>query len=444
MLRRLAQPQNWKSIFADNRWTAFADGIQAVGFNGVGLVIGFGRLLLVTRNLTLADYGFYTVLAGTMVLIANLLSLGLREYLLISMQAIPELQKLSILKTVWIASFSFALLGIVACIAVYMLLPHAVRAQFAGWAGIDPATWFWFFLSLCLLVVVGVWNSTYYALQWTPKAIRNTFFINHLSTVFLVAFAFSPLGLSIRAMFVASAIAYTIVLVFMASGLPLQAVWRASFSKSFLANGLAYGVPLLPRIAVDKLKPVSDKYLLLALLTADAVALYSVALQLVSVVTSLATAVITALTPRYNWAIKLEDKGEAVTTKAGTYMQVMAAMSFAILLPAAFIMLSFPATLVSLFGDHYDQSASIVRMLAILPIPITVSLILYRPLLARSQTGLLTVLYTVAWLLQLGQGVVYIQFLDWGVAGVAFAATLSWSLLAATLGLLNGRRVSSP
>jgi len=376
-------------------------------------------VVLLTRFLSVADYGVFALLNVTISVGVVLLNVGFTDYLQTKLPGANKRHRIGVFFTL----LAFEMLLIFAFASV-LLIPQ-LRGLALGMLrlhGMLPE----------LLFAVGIIfiNSLlrmFYAYLYAQKRI---ILLNALTTfhqiAWIIALGAWVLGtqeLTVRTvmMFFFLGMATSGVLSIGVLWRDLLTFFRIGLQAPCIRHALAFGLPLLAMTLSSWTMEIGDRYIINYFLGKEQVGLYSLAYSLLGVVLSLSTVLPTTLYPYLAEAWNKRGNYQPFFNMAIKYTLLITIPSFF----GFIIMRKEIITLIS--GEAYLAAAGVVPVLAFYPLFAALNYLLYQLMLLREKTGALAGIYIAGGVLNTVLNFVLIPRI--GIVGAAWATSISFGLV---------------
>lgn len=381
-------------------------------------------IVLLTRTLTVAEYGTYAVLAVTISVASVLLDLGLSQYILSKLAGAPARHRIPAFQSL----FTFLMLFVLGIIAVVLLTPleqlilNALRlTDYAAEFRIGT------FIIVCTALVR---LCTAYLM-----AQKRIIFVNIVTLVsqsfwvlLVLATYLATQRMSILTVTTCWFAGTVLTLLF--SGWMMRREFsfagRArTWQPSLVREGLLFSLPLLLFQAGSWAIEIGDRYMLNSMVNSETVATYTLAYSLLGVVNALATIIPLTFFPYFASAWN-QRKDYHI------YLNAMVKYSLVILLPALGGFLALREEIITLVsGTPYLPAVTVIPALLAYPLLSVYSYIAYQVLLLRNRTMLIGIAYCIGAIVNIVLNLLLIP--RYQAVGAAFATVASYALVLAIL-----------
>jgi len=396
--------------------------VKEVGFSyltqGLQILIAPLLVILLTRVLSVEEFGIYSILSATVLLSISFLELGFTQYIVIKLSGVEEKSRIQAFFS--IVSFEFLLLVFLSIILVFF------RGTFLKLMNIQS---YGVEFILCIVIILfGVIARMYFsyftALQRLNFAnfmymLRNKGWTLVLGAFFLIFWKFTLLDV----FFIWAAVTFLIVFVYaMFVRKDLFEFFKIGFSTPFIKKALYFGIPLIPLVVASWFITASDRYVLNFYRTTAIVGIYSLAYSLPGVITTLGATASHVIQPYF---------AEAWNKKEEYGVLINASLKYGLILilPAVTGLLFFGEEVITLLsGPKYLAAVPIIPTLSVFPVLAFLSFIYYEVLLAANKTKTVSVIFVFGAILNLALNFVFIP--TYGMQGAAIATILSYFFIA--------------
>jgi O-antigen/teichoic acid export membrane protein len=381
-------------------------------------------IMLLTRSLSVEDYGIYAILAVTVNVAGVLLDLGLSQYILSRLAGIPARQRLPAFATL----STFLMLFLIVVITAVLFTPlESILLSALRLTEHAAALRIGLFVIMCN-TLVRVY-SAYLMAQKRVVLVNALFFVSQSLWVFLVIGWYGVLRELTILQVITLWFAGSAITLMLSGWLMRQdfahftraATWR----PKLITEGLLFSLPLLAYTVGSWTIEIGDRYMLNAMLGSASVGLYTLVYSLLGVIVSLATVVALTFFP---YLASAWNRGKDY----GVYLNAAVKYSLLILFPAmagALVLREPIVTLIS--GAAYQDAAAIIPALILYPLFGMLNYILYQVTLLRKRTVLIGATYCAGAALNIGLNFALIP--RFHMVGAAIATVASYALVFAVL-----------
>jgi O-antigen/teichoic acid export membrane protein len=385
------------------------------------------QIRVLTHFLTKEEYGSLTLVIITVSFLAIVSSFGHFEFLVRRLPGRPEEYQRGVLGLVWRWFGTMAAVLAVLLVAVVLVVRPAKVA--IGAPGVVIA-------GLYLFVLVFVMQRIFFMLSRTEWARVRTLQLMHSDTWFipiLAVTAFTTLTLN-------RVLAVWFLWLVAAAVLAYRWAGPAARGASPVRIGevFAFGAPLLPLMLGEWMFRLVDRYVLVSLRGAEAVANYTLCLNIALIVYTVGASVLDLFVPEFNKARNQIPGGDLKTLAAAPPLRSLFTTMLRYCLVLAltgglFIAIAGRQLLKLLSGDKYQDAAHIVPFLTLVPLFFLLWVVFNRILLAMDKTRVIGGVTLVVGVANIGLNLVLVPRL--GEIGCALAITTSLGILAVFTGL---------
>lgn len=396
---------------------------RQIGFSYLSTVILFLinplAVLLLTRNLSVAHYGIFSLLAVTVSVAGVLLDLGLSQFIISRLAGIPPRQRTRSFVTLctFLSAFLIIVLGIV------LLTP--LQDVLLGWLRLtDYVPEFRVALAIIMCVTLIRLFTAYLAAKKHLVLVNVIFLVSQsLWVLFLLGTYAATHTVSLLSAMVVW-FAGTVVALLLCAWLirnEFAHAHGASWQPKVILEGLRFSLPLLFFIAGSWTIEIGDRYMLNGMLGSEAVGLYTLVYSLLGVVASLGTIVAQTFFPYIASAWNQRKSYQLYLNASIKYSLIMVIPAM-----AGFFALRGPiVTLVS--GDAYLEAANIIPGLLLYPLLSGLNYILYQIVLLRKRTVLIGGAYAVGAVINILLNLALIP--RFAMTGAAIATVISYAFV---------------
>jgi O-antigen/teichoic acid export membrane protein len=396
------------------------------GFMAARFILAFAQISVLTRLLTKDEYGTLTLLIVSVSFTAILLSLGHFEFLVRRLPGRTDEYQWAVLKRVW-------------CFFGTLAVAVAV-AGFAGFAWIRPAKVAlgpleYGIAAVYLVLLVYLLQRIFFFVsraEWIRVRVLQLLYSDTWFLPLLIVALFMKVGL--RSVVVVWAL-WVIVAFALARSWLAPMARKASAETVRIREVLVFGVPLLPLLTGEMLFRLGDRYVLLGLRNAEAVANYTLCLNLAVIVYTVGASALDLFVPEFN---KIRNRLPAATTLRdlaaheplrGLFTAMLRYTLIIALCGGLFILICGRQLLMLLSGDKYLDVAYVMPSLTLVPLFFLLWVVFNRILLAADKTRLIGGVTLAVAVMNLGLNLLLVPSL--GEIGSALSLTTSLAALSA-------------
>lgn len=385
------------------------------------MIFVFSPLLvfLLTRNLTVAEFGVYSLFATSIAIFSVVLDLGLSQYM---MTKLPSFKR----KDQLVSFFSFLFF---ICLVVLLLILLVVFSPLEAWilSFLRIGSYVFEFRVVLLLIFFEAYFRIIISYFIALKKIGISSFLNVLRVclwvlfllVFLIFFRLS-LASVVLLWISGGIVTFFSALVLLRADIIGFLRAKGWFNLSLIKNGLVFSLPLVPFIACGWVIDMGSRYFLNYYYGVSVVGIYSLCYALAVIPFSLSSVVSTVLYPYIS--------GAWVRGNHQVLLNINLKYNLIVVVPAVvglFVLREQVITLIS--GVDYLVGAAIIPILLFYPLFGAIINIFYQILLLKEKTRLLSLVYFVGAVL-----CVFLNFLlvpRFSMFGAAFSTVLSYFFL---------------
>ena len=409
-------PRRWATLL---HFFSFSFGFMALRF-----ILMPVQIFVVTHFLTKEQYGTLTLVIMTVSFLAVISSLGHLEFLVRRLPGRPPEFQGGVLKLVW--RWFGTLSAVLAVIVVTVLLVvHPAKVPI----GPIPLVTAGLYLVCLVFVLERIFfllaRADWIRVRTLQLIYSDTWFIPLLA---VAAFATLSLGKVLAVWFL-----WLLVAAVLAHRWVAPAVRAGDERPVRIGEVLRFGVPLLPLLLGEWLIRLSDRYVLVSVRDAVAVANYSICFNIAFIVYTVGASVLDLFVPEFNKArnqiasrnvrdVAASQPLRSLFTTMLRYCLILA------LTGGLFVAICGRQLLALISGDKYQDAAHIIPFLTLVPLFFLLWGVFNRILLAMDKTRVIGgVTLTVA-MVNLGMNLLFVP--RWGEIGCALAVTTSLAFLA--------------
>ncbi len=393
------------------------------GFMAARFIFAFAQISVLSRLLTKDEYGTLTLLIVSVSFTAILLSLGHFEFLVRRLPGRSDEYQWAVLKRVWLF---FGTLAVAVAVA-----------GFAGFAWIRPAKvalgpFEYGIAAVYLVLLVYLLQRIFFFVsraEWLRVRILQLLYSDTWFLPLLIVILFMKVGL--RSVVVVWAL-WVIVAFALARAWLAPMARKASAETVRIREVLAFGVPLLPLLTGEMLFRLGDRYVLLGVRNAAAVANYSLCLNLAVIVYTVGASALDLFVPEFN---KIRNRLPATTLRdlaaheplRGLFTAMLRYTLIIAVCGGLFILICGRQLLMLISGDKYLDVAYVMPSLTLVPLFFLLWVVFNRILLAADKTRLIGGVTLAVAVMNLGLNLLLVPSL--GEIGSALSLTTSLAAL---------------
>lgn len=389
-------------------------------------------IFLLTRTLSVEEYGIYAILAASISFLHSFFLLGFPYYIRTKIPGLPEKKKLQSIFSIFIfeAVFLTIVLAVVALTPLKDIFLNLLKIPVYGTE---------FIISLFIIGISILFTINEYFMR-AERRIESASLINYTNTsiwVFLLLIFFFFTGtfnlLTVLSIW-AIGVSLSFILSFFYLRKEITAFIKRSFSisKLLLKQAIFFSLPLIPFTISSWIITVSDRYMINYYMDASNTGIYSLAYSLTTILLTFSGVISNVLYPYISKSWN-EKKNHHILFNA------MLKYNLIILFPGMvglFILRSQIISLVS--GTRYLIGAPSIAILIPYPLFAAISMIYTNQLLLRNRTKLIATINIIAAGLNIILNMVLIP--SHGIAGAAMATVISYLFLFIILFILTRKQ----
>lgn len=383
--------------------------------NVVILICSPIKVFLLTRSLSIEDYGELSLLIVTVNLFSYLLTFGLDQFIIGQLPLRKDKEEQNYLKSIFLFSSiaSFVLIGM---FLVYSLQKHNVYSDN--------------FLLLSLLTIVSLYSFlTIQYLYSRGQLYRYNVLIllKNVPWILLLGVFYFWNNLTTEKTLYLWLICLSAVAVLGSVQLKDREIFKASLDVKKIGEALRYSIPLFPFLVGPLLMISFDRYIIAHYFSTTEVALYVVAYMIIEAVSAAITAISTTIFPHF---VKAWGKDEYENTHNDPLVlqNVSLTLSLVFFFPCAVVLLFVGKEIILLIaGPAYLAAARVIQMLSILPLFKIFLMVLQQELMVRSKTLVICKAYVIGIICNLILNFILVP--KFGLYGAAMANISAYILI---------------
>ncbi len=365
------------------------------------------RVILLTRSLSIEDYGKLSLLIVTVNLFSYMTTFGLDQYFIGQLPLMRNEDRQTYIKSIFIFSLAVSLV-LIAMFFMYSLQWQDIYAKH--------------FLLLSLLMIVSLYSFLTIQYVYSEGQLYKyniLIFLKNVPWILLLAIFYFLNSLTIENILYLWLSCLFGVAVIGSIGLMTKEILKASFSLRKIMKALKYSLPLFPFLVGPLMMVALDRYILAYYFSTIEVALYTVAYMVIDTVFSALGAVSTTVFPHFVKSWK-RDNEHNIPNSSQTLQNISLMISLILFFPCAVILL-FMGKKIILFiaGSGYVASVTVMQILSVLPLFKIFLVILQQELMVRAKTVVICKSYIFSIILNLILNFTLIPHL--GIYGAAIA-----------------------
>jgi O-antigen/teichoic acid export membrane protein len=397
---------------------------KQIGFSYLSTIILFiispFLVVLLTRNLSVAQYGIYAILAVTVNVAGVLLDLGLSQYIMSRLAGIPSKQR------------TRAFLTITTFIMVFLLFVFAA-ILFTPLEGIilgllklkEYVPEFRIGLAIILCVTLVRLFASYLTAKKHIITV-NIIWLLSQSLWVLLLLGFFAITKNISLISVMTWWFVGVLITFLVCGFMIRREFshiheKTAWNTRVIVEGLMFSLPLLVFITGSWSIEIGNRYLLNGMLGSEAVGLFTLIYSLLGVIAQLGAVVAQTFFPYIASAWNQRKNFQL-------YLNASAKYSLMIIIPSMAGLLALRKEIVTLVsGTQYLEAANIIPWLLVYPLLSLLNYLLYQIILLRKRTVLIGITYAIGAVLNIALNLLLIP--KFGITGSAIATVVSYAFV---------------
>ena len=399
---------------------------KQIGISYFFMIISFifGPILIfvLTRNLSTAEYGIYSILSVTIAVLSTFLTLSLNSFIITKLPGQDYTKRIKSMASI----LFFELIFLVFLFAI-LFIPK-INRTLLSYLKIGN---YWFEFNLALVIIfIGLiyYILTYYIAAKKEIELQSflSFLYNYLWVIVLILFFFIFKKISIKMVFslwlICLIISFVILLVSIKKDIAFFFKKTKKISLPIIKKALIFSLPLVPVSASAWIITFSDRYMINYLKNPALTGIYSLSYSLVMLILSFSMIVSSVLNPYVS---------KAWSDKGGHHILFNAMLKYnlMVIFPASvglFVLRKQIITLIS--GTEYLLGSTSVAILVFFPLFAFLTDLYSKNLALRDKTKLMALIYVGGGLLNIILN--YFLIKAYGINGAAIATTLSYFFMA--------------
>jgi O-antigen/teichoic acid export membrane protein len=351
----------------------------------LGILISPLLPFILTRTLSLEDYGVYSLFFAFVQLLIVLFEFGLSQYILTKLPG--EQQRLKHFISIAAYNVFFFVIGILLMSLLKNVFLKANKLEMYPLIYTISLAIIFFGMALRLLY------AYFFAKKDVVKASMIDFFKNSLWVIMIIAFYFMFGHLSLSGVFLiwlfSLALVFIITFIAFSSEIKKGIIKNIDFAKGW--QGWRFSIPLFPAILASWFMSLSDRYIINHFENASQVALYALPYSILGVILTLGSVVTTVLYPYFVHSVK-----KAATEKENLLRTVSIKYGLLLILPATAGLIILRKEIITLVsGPQYLASAALIPILCFYPLFAFLAFVTYQHVLSQHKTFIIGIVYTL-------------------------------------------------
>ncbi|HLD88995.1 MAG TPA: oligosaccharide flippase family protein [Candidatus Nanoarchaeia archaeon] len=386
--------------------------------NAVVFITSFFLITLLARNLSVKEFGVYSILAATITVSSVVLDLGITQYIIAKL---PQKRKTS---DAFFSILLFESAFVMFVIAFIALTP--VRNYLISFLKLENFRTE-FYTALLVVFFGTLWRffSNYY------QARKNIGYANFILILqqclwvfFLLVFYSATLKISLNSVFLMWLFGSAATLLVALFGIRKEFflfLKMKKFDKKSVKKSLTFGLPLLLFYIGAWTLEVGNRYVINFFLGAEKVALFALLYSLLGVILAISTTVSATFYPYISEVWRNKQRFVILLNTAVKYSLIFIIPSLA----GFFILQKQIITMVS--GEKYISALQILPWMIFIPLISAAVYIMYLVMLLKNQTRKVGLAYLFTAFFSVASSILLIQKL--GLIGVAISMLASYAIL---------------
>ncbi|MBW2996324.1 lipopolysaccharide biosynthesis protein [Candidatus Woesearchaeota archaeon] len=385
---------------------------------GIYFLLGPLFLIVLTRNLTIIDFGIYSLLVVGINVASTLFEVGISQYFITKLPG----ENLETKTKTFYSLFFFEILFLIILFCL-MSLPF-IRDFILVILGI-PNKIALYYLSLIIIVSMCLFRlvSAYFTAN-KKVALSGFFAFSEKSLWMIMLIVFFMFVGKINLLVVFSiwglGVLVNLIISFLISKKDLLGFRIKQIQKNIIKKGLKFGLPLILFLVGTWVMAIGDRYIINWLMGVKKVGIYSLTYTLLGVVFSLGALISSIFYPYIVEAWK-KKKHQILLNAEIKYVLL-------IVVPASIGFFAMKEALITLIsGVKYLESAALVGSLILYPLLTALIFIIYQLLLLKEKTKFIGYNYLVGGVINIILNLILIPYI--GLIGAGIATTLSYLMI---------------
>ncbi len=397
---------------------------KQVGFNYATIIaqilLAPVLVALLTRTLSVSEYGVYSLLMVFVFFSVSFFELGLSQFIITKLSGQEELERIK----AFFSIAKFEAIFIAAALLIFLLSPlgdYFLKINRLASYGTE--------LKICAAIVFAatmlrLFNSFFKAIKRINTANFLDMFFNKGWALILLA-AFLLLGrFTLKTVFqiwlAGAAIAFAAAIWLLRKEIRQYMKMNAKFH--LVKKSLRFSIPLILVIIANWFLAMSNRYILNFYTTTAVVGIFTVAYSLMGVVTTFSTTISQVIQPYFTEAFMKKEKQDVLINTSLKY-------GLMLVLPATVAGVVWREQIILLIsGSRYLPAAPLMPALALYPLFALIAFIFYQVLIAAEKTKYVGLMHLIGAILSVALNFMLIPVL--GMMGAAIGTVLSYGFLA--------------
>ncbi|MFH1073030.1 MAG: oligosaccharide flippase family protein [Nanoarchaeota archaeon] len=400
----------------------------------LGMIIAPFLPFVLTRTLSLQEYGVYSLYYSFTQLFVVLLEFALSQYIITKLPAERQGERIKdFLSSVLINIVLFFFFVIIA------FLPY-LRNWFLHINKLEsyPDLYYYCIVIIFFGVILRLLYAYYFAKKEISYANIIDFLKNNVWIILIILFFLVRKSLTIRQVFLLWAVSFLVTAFFLI--LRFSAELKGGMLKALVSlkrakKALFFSLPLIPALVSTWAISLSDRYIINYFENPSRVALYSLPYSILGVILTLGATITTVLYPYF-----VEQAKKKQHDKDDLLQNISLKYGLIIILPAIFGFLLLRKEIITLIsGSAYLASAEVVPYLFLFPLFAFIGFVIYQHVLSQHKTKEIGIIYSLGAILNIGLNIILIPKLS--LQGAALSTLASYLFMATGLLLLTKKKI---
>lgn len=390
-------------------------------------------VFILTRTLSVTEYGIYSILSTTISVLSTILFLSLNTYIITKLSGFNNQKRIK----AFISIISFETLFLL--ISLIVLAIPVIRDKLLAYLKLEGYI-FEFHLVL-IIIFVNALFPLFSAYLNAKRKIEFQGFFSFLNKcmwiffllIFFIIFKKIRLSIIFILFLAGSAISLLMIIGYLKKDILIFFKRIKKISIPLIKNSLVFSLPTVAAGISSWVITAADRYMINYYQNSAAVGLYTLSYSLVAIMLSFSGIITQVLFPYISKAWH-EKKNHNILFNA------MLKYNLLIILPATvglFILRKQIITLIS--GPEYLSGSSVIIILLFFPLLITISSIYMTHLLLQGRTKMVGLIYSLSAILNIVLNMVLIP--SYGINGASFASLVSYIFMFALSYFISHKQI---
>jgi O-antigen/teichoic acid export membrane protein len=379
---------------------------------GISFLINPILILLLTRNLSLAEYGAYALLAITVNVGGVILELGFSQYIIAKLSGNNKQKKTFTSILIFFALLLFTATIIIQTSPIQKFILDFLQLQNNA---IEFKLGCYIIIASTLTRIILAYISAQRKLITVNILTILTATLQLLMIITAIKFIKLDLLVVMETWLISAIVTFVISFIITIRDLTLTTLRQTT---KIIREGIIFSMPLLAVVSSSWIIEIGDRYIINMYIGKEAVALYTLAYSLMTVAASLGTIISQTFFPYYATAWNKKQPTEIFLNASIKY-------TLLIVLPATTGLIMLSEEIITLIsGPAYLAASPVIPALIVYPLLSAMSYIIYQILLLLNKTKTIAVTYIFGALINIILNIFLIP--KYGIVGAALATIFSY------------------